>query len=307
MEERENYRKFTKPAELHKAINTLQGIVAGISADQIVNDAEISELTHWCQLQAHLQDRHPFSEIIPVIEKACNDGVVTEEEKNDILWLCNHFTADSSYYDTINSSKQFLSGLIHGLMADGRLDDSEIFALKKWIDDNSFLAGTYPFDEINSLLYVILEDNVITPEEREQLTAFLGNVIEFKDSLNLVEQDFIDLRKKYSVSGICAVCPEISFKDKLFCFTGESYRCKRAEIAAIVEELGGTFRSSVSKKTDYLIVGNGGNPCWAYSCYGRKIEEAMQLRKSGAHVVIVNETDFWDAVEDAQAGITDGE
>ena len=41
-----------------------------------------------------------------------------------------------------------------------------------------------------------------------------------------------------------------------------------------------------------------GPPCWAYSCYGRKIEEAMELRKSGAHVQIVNETDFWDAVWD---------
>jgi hypothetical protein len=30
----------------------------------------------------------------------------------------------------------------------------------------------------------------------------------------------------------------------------------------------------------------------------------MQLRKAGGHVTIVNETDFWDAVEDTQAGIS---
>lgn len=77
----------------------------------------------------------------------------------------------------------------------------------------------------------------------------------------------------------------------------------RKEIADIITELGGTCKSGVSKKTDYLIVGNGGNPCWAYSCYGRKIEDAVNLRKSGAHVVIVNETDFWDVVDDILAGI----
>ena len=63
------------------------------------------------------------------------------------------------------------------------------------------------------------------------------------------------------------------------------------------------MRSGVSPKTDYLIVGNAGNPCWAFACYGRKIEDAIRLRKDGAKVVIVNETDFWDAVEDAEAGI----
>ena len=74
-------------------------------------------------------------------------------------------------------------------------------------------------------------------------------------------------------------------------------------MAEAVRALGGVVRSSVNAKTDYLVVGNAGNPCWAYACYGRKIEEAVQLRKEGASVVIVNETDFWDALDDANAGI----
>ena len=78
-----------------------------------------------------------------------------------------------------------------------------------------------------------------------------------------------------------------------------------AEVVETITQLGGKARSSVSAKTDYLVVGNAGNPCWAYACYGRKIEEAVNLRKEGASVVIVNETDFWDAVDDATAGVTD--
>ena len=179
-----------------------------------------------------------------------------------------------------------------------RLSDHEIMTLKSWIDANDFLAGTYPFDEINSLLYVILEDNIITEQERETLMALFSDVIDFTSSYNLSEKEFARLREKYSISGICAVCPEISFEGKIFCFTGESYRAKRAEIAETVANLGGIARTSVSAKTDYLIVGNAGNPCWAYACYGRKIEEAVNLRKQGAGIVIVNETDFWDAVDD---------
>lgn len=305
MEAERDYRQFTKPAELHKAINTLRGLVAGINSDMAVETAEVTELVHWCQVHGWLRDRHPFSEILPVVEQACEDGVVTEDEAKDILWLCNNFVDSSSYYDMVTSSVQFLAGMLHGLLADGELSDREIGTLRSWMDANDFLAGTYPFDEINSLLYAVLEDRKITSEEKEQLMAFFGNVIDFTSSYNLSEKDFSALKEKYSIGGICAVCPEIVFPDKIYCFTGESYRAKRAEIAAVIEQLGGTVTGSVSRKTDYLVVGNAGNPCWAYACYGRKIEQAMALRKEGASVIIVNETDFWDAVDDAQAGITD--
>ena len=203
----------------------------------------------------------------------------------------------------VTSSIQFLSGMIHGLMADGELGDSEISTLRSWIDANDFLAGTYPFDEINSLLSVILEDKKISEDERNQLMAFFSNIIDFSASTNLSEKEFSKLREQYSIDGICAICPDISFAGKTFCFTGESYRAKRAEMAQIVSELGGIARSGVAAKTDYLVVGNAGNPCWAYACYGRKIEEAVRLRKGGAPIVIVNETDFWDAVDDAKAEI----
>lgn len=297
------YRQFTKPAELHKAINTLRGIIAGISTDTSVSAKEIAELTHWCQLHGHLRDRHPFSEILPVVETACSDGVVTEDEAKDILWVCGSFATSGEYYDTITSSIQFLSGLVHGIMADGELSDQEILSLQSWIKSNAFLAGCYPFDEINSLLVSILEDKKIDSDERKTLMAFLSNLIEFKDSFNLVEKDFEDLRHTYSVAGICAICPEIVIESHTFCFTGESYRSTRKDIAEIVTKLGGIIRSGVSSKTDYLIVGNAGNPCWAYACYGRKIEEAVQLRKLGNTITIVNETDFWDVVDDALAGI----
>lgn len=297
----EEYRQFTKPAELHKAINMLRGIVAGISSSGDVSQSEIEELANWCLLHTALKDRHPFSEIIPVIEKAISDNSIDDEERQNILWLCNNFADNSSYYNIVTSSIQFLHGLIHGIMADSEISDAEIQSLTSWIDTNDYLQGTYPFDELNSLLHTILEDGEVSEDERNTLLAFCSNIIDFRDSVNLNEPDFEELRKKYSVSGVCAYCPDISFNGKLFCFTGESYRATRAEMKAEVEALGGAMRPSVTTKTDYLVVGNAGNPCWAYACYGRKIEDAMNIRKDGGKVQIINETDFWDAVWDEQA------
>lgn len=292
------YRQFTKPAELHKAINTLRGIVAGISCDEGVSPDEIQELVHWCSLHENLRDRHPFSELLPTIEASVQDGVIDKEEQKDILWLCNNFTDSSSYYNDMTSSIQFLNGMVHGMMADGKLDDAEIRTLHVWLDANDFLQGSYPFDELTTLVHTILEDGKITTDERNSLLSFMSNLVEFKDSYNLIEADYASLRQKYSIGGICAYCPDVKIEGKLFCFTGESYRSTRAEMKAEIEKLGGIFRPSVSGKTDYLVVGNAGNPCWVYSCYGRKIEEAMTLRREGAKVQIINETDFWDAVWD---------
>jgi len=294
-----DYHLFTKPAELHKAVNTLKGLVAGITSDGITSD-EVDELTNWCEIHGNLRDRHPFSELLPVIEDALKDGEIDRSEQEDIIWLCNNFIDDAKYYDVITSSIQFLCGLIHGIMADGALSDSEIRSLRLWISNNDFLRGTYPFDEIDSILHSMIDDAHVNEEERESLMAFLSNVIEFKDSKNLVASDFENLREKYSMRGICEYCPDLQFMGRTFCFTGASYRSTREEMEQYIENLGGIFRSSVTSKTDYLIVGNSGNPCWAYSCYGRKIETAMNLRKEGVKVQIINENDFWDAVWDAQ-------
>lgn len=296
--ELEDYRMFTAPSELHKAVNTLKGIVAGITTDQHVSNDEINELVMWCMAHQHLIDKHPFNELIPLIEDACKDNIISSEESHDIIWLCNNFVSDSHYYNLITSSLQFLNGLIHGMLSDGTISDDEIHALKKWIRANSYLAGCYPFDEIESLLLTILEDGTVTAEERNMLTAFLSNFIDYKLSYNLIESDMENLRSHYNISGICAVCQEINFKDSVFCFTGQSLRAKRSEIASLIESLGGSFNSNITNETQYLIVGNNGNPCWAFSCYGRKIEDAVKRRKNGQNLLIINEIDFWDIVDD---------
>ncbi len=294
----EDYRKFTKPAELHKAVNTLSGIVAGITTDAKINENEINELTNWCLLHAHLENRHPFNELLPMIRTAYEDGIISSEESNDIIWLCNNFVSNESYYDLTTSSLQFLFGLLQGIMADGELSHAEIKHLQTWLSANSFLSGCYPFDEIESLVSSILLDGIITDDEKDMLMAFIGEFVDTTMSYNINQPHLDELKEKYTISGVCAICQEIDFTNSIFCFTGESTKATRKEISDIITSNGGVFKNNLTKKTDYLVVGNAGNPCWAYSCYGRKIEQAVQMRKDGSRIKIINEVDFWDILED---------
>ena len=73
----------------------------------------------------------------------------------------------------------------------------------------------------------------------------------------------------------------------------------RKELTLTLEGVGGRVSKSITKKTDYLIVGADGSPCWTFSCYGRKVEQAVIARQSGSPILIVHEYDFWDALMDA--------
>lgn len=146
-----------------------------------------------------------------------------------------------------------------------------------------------------SLVVTVLKDKKVTPDEVKFLTSFFSQFIDSdtKEHLALSPEDLALLSKK----GICSLNPEITIEERCFCFTGKSSKTTRAEIADFITSRGGTFHDNVKKATDYLIIGDEGNPCWAFSCYGRKVEKAIELRKRGSHIMIVSEIDFWDTVE----------
>lgn len=290
--------KYTVKAQSDKALYTLKGILQGIAIDSAVNVLEIDELTNWLSLHGHEQPFSPFKEIFPIIDAALADGILEPEELQDIIWACDQFD-NGKYFEYATLSLQYLHGLFHGVLADNKLTDTEIRNLSDWLDDNQeFLAGTYPFDEVCSLISSILQDGIITEDERKTLFAFMGEFIDCTESYNISQAELDELREKYSVSGICAMQPDVVIEDKIFCFTGDSCRASRSEIEEIIKKAGGKFRKSVSGKTDYLVVGNEGSSCWAFSCYGRKVETAIELRKAGGKIQIIHENDFWDAILD---------
>lgn len=301
MLELQEYRKYTKPAELNKSINLLIGLLQGLQADRVINAKEIEELENWCLLHEDLSDRHPFSEIIPLIRKSLNNNVFTKDACQDLLWVCQNVAEDNSYYDYITVSIQVLHGILHGLLADGVLNDKEIDTLAKWMQEHQELSGTYPYDEINSLLTAALADHKISEDERNMLMAFFSNFVDTSMSQHVHETSMQQLREQYTIEGVCASCPEISIDGKQFCFTGTSLHHTREQIAEVVVAHGGIFHNDVSSKTNYLVVGNAGNPCWAFACYGRKVEKAMAFRKKGNKILIINENDFWDALQDLDA------
>lgn len=295
------YRYFSRPQRIHKAINTLEGLVKGITIDGELNAEEVAELLNWSREYSSLLGRAPFKELQEKLDEVMEDKVIDPEEQEDLLWVCRNLSPQSDYFDAITQDIQSLHGIMHGIMADGKISVEEADGLQSWVDEHDHLKGTYPYDELDSLLTVILKDNVIDSDEEAILKEFFEDFIEysFAKKVHKESQRVKDgLPKTFTLPGICSMCPEINFNGKVFTFTGTSVKGPRKKIVDKVKELGSKFSPNVTNKTEYLVVGAGGNPCWAFSCYGRKVEKAVEMRKAGGSIIIVHESDFWDAVAD---------
>lgn len=292
------YFHFTRPARLDKAIHSLEGLLKGITADRTVNDCEVRLLKEWMYEHREFADRHPFNDLFPVIARALTDNSLDEEEVQDILWLCGKMRTEDTFYDDITSDIQRLHAIVAAIAADSVITMEELDTLSDWIEEHKHLRTCWPYDEIESLILQVQKDKLIDAQEHALLMAFFSEFGSIREHRSVSAN--VDASPSL-ITGLCSVCPQVMFSNKAFCFTGQSKKASRKELALTISALGGRFSAGMTKEVDYLIIGADGNPCWAFACYGRKVETAIKQRKSGSRVLLVHEHDFWDAVQEAKS------
>ncbi|MNR04315.1 DNA ligase [compost metagenome] len=231
-----------------------------------------------------------------IIEQTISNKIPPTETIEDLFWLCQKYESDNYYYNAVTTDLQTLQGLCHGILSDGAITDKEIFDLNKWLTENEHLNTYYPYDEIRSLVLSIVSDGRIDEEERVVLKAYFNQFVQLQNSE--LQQQIKEETADVNISGLCTSEPNVDFQDKTFCITGVLKRGNRETLQDQIRRLGGIPTESVTKKTDYLIVGDNGNPAWAFSCYGRKVEKAINLRKEGHTITLIHEFDFSDIIDD---------
>lgn len=285
------YQRFSNPAIIEKNLQTLVGILDGVKSDNVINDSEKHALLAWVSAQAENENKQPYREVISLLRDALSDNVLTHEEIESITWFCNQYIDKSGYYTALTSGVQQLIGIVKGISIDNEINAEELQYLDNWLEENDYLKNTWPYDELYSLVTSILQDRIVTKEEHESLLRFCKAVSH--DEAGQSNNEFITALK----TGFYQIDPTITIQENTFCITGLSKKYKRREIAEKIELYGGIVTDSVSAKLNYLIVCDEKNSCWAFTCYGRKIEEAMKHRKKGLNLVIVHEYDLYDTLE----------
>ena len=287
-----SFTHLTGAAGLEKAINSLLGILQGIAIDGLINEAEIAFLADWCKGHSDVQHRHPFNELVPAVLNAIEDEAISESEKQDLTWLCERLTA-KDFYSSMAADLQRLRAILDGIQADKIINENELKGLSDWLDDHSHLRRSWPYEELMSIATCVLADGKIEQSELSLLCTFLQDIAAFETQR---KQPTAASEVGPAIVGLCAVCPEVLFEEKTFCFSGSFSNLSVDELTSQIAALGGKVRDSVDESVDYLIVGSDGNPCWAYACYGRKVEDAVRLRQASHHLLLIHENDLLDAL-----------
>lgn len=179
-----------------------------------------------------------------------------------------------------------LLGIARGLLADRQLGDDEIHFLNGWLEERYWIASSFPGNVIHERIREVLEDGVITEEERSHLVDTLDMLIDNRLE-DLAEQ--VDLTELwFDEVGL------IEFNKARFCLTGNFVYGPLAVCKTAIEQRGGVVIPSVSGEAQFLVVGALGVDEWREGGLGAEIETAMRLRAQGRPVKIIPE-DCWVA------------
>ena len=283
---------FHTSANFQKEFNSLIGIATGLVADDYITKGELDFFDLWIREQKYADMMPFYNEIMDTLSEAKNDDFMSEYHKERLAELIQLAIENEIVFNKLSTTDDKnitnrLIGVIRVVLADDVLSNVEIESLH-----NIIASHTNPlFSATNDLLKKIKDFNNITQEQRDALKIELNRII----GGSIHEHGVIDgMTANISFD---TLPEEFDLYCKRFVLTGSFYTMSRKQMGTLIESFGATQSRHVNGVTDLLVVGGMASKDWAFSSFGRKIEEAITLREDGNCLLIVNEKQMADYLE----------
>ena len=156
-------------------INELIGIIKGINFDGVINDKEVVRLQSWVYKNRNLAYEPRQAEFINLVEAILEDHIIYGDEKELLVARAEEFLKEMKD----NTEKIYeLSGIIEGVVCDGKVNEAEVYHLKEWMDNYGILIRNYKASaELCATIDDILEDGIVTEDEQQQLLDMIYSKI----------------------------------------------------------------------------------------------------------------------------------
>lgn len=174
-----------------------------------------------------------------------------------------------------------LIGLARGLTADGSISPAEVQFLEKWLVTNLAVSQQPLIATLYDRVRGILADGVADPEECGDLFAALS-------AFTAGEAELGEASKSSSLP-LCQPAPSVTFEGMAYCFTGTFSFGQRKHCEEAVVSRGGSG-GSLTKATNYLVIGAYATESWKHSSFGNKILKAVEMRGAGVPISIISES-----------------
>lgn len=184
-----------------------------------------------------------------------------------------------------------LLGLIRGILVDGVVSEGEAVALRRWCEANPHVASEWPVPVLRRRIENIFEDGVVDAAEKRDLGELLRGIIgdDLCVSVGTNAPTTLPLDNPP---------PVIRPPGATFVFTGRFAFGPRRECERLTASLGGRCESTVTLRTNYLVIGTFSSTHWAQSSFGRKIEKAARYREHPRGQLAIVGEDSWAQIFD---------
>ena len=274
---------FSFSRQKERAMHGLRGILTGVVADQQLNEKELLFLDVWLQSQDALRDHEDVVTILSQVGEVLEDGKITSDELLAMQKSIEEIVASSSEDSAEGLGRaDELVGFLTGVASDGILNDQEVQALSTWLNSNESIRDKWPASVIVHRLNNILEDGIITEEEREDLMTTVHQITGTEATVE-------DVSYEVSTEVWEDEVENVELAGSVFCLSGEFVSGDRNTVDTSLRLRGAHTSPNVNKDVNYLVIGTLASRDWLYTSHGRKIEKALLLKRKDVPISIITE------------------
>ena len=259
---------------LGPVMTELYGFIVGIKLDHVIKDEEIAKLTQWMQRNAKYKATPIFEDVFSLLDEVIADGVLTLSECEQILNTISPFM-ESEFFSSNTEAENILRGIIQGISADEKINFDEAIGLLQWRNNYPSLRLNSVYEQLFDKVYESVEDKTITSDENEELIKLCKFIVDPIEN-----------------AGGQQTLQSSDIKDSIVVLTGEFDHGSRSSVESELEKLGFVAGKSVTKKTNYVVIGNKGSEAYAHGSYGSKVEKAMKYG-----IPVLTEDDFFEQLK----------
>jgi NAD-dependent DNA ligase len=182
-------------------------------------------------------------------------------------------------------SLETLRGICAGVLADGELNQDEAEFLLSYLSSApTHITQKYPANILIKRLVTSLEDGHLDDDETGEILTILLDIINGVEAPEGEEpKPTVNLEWQFDEC-------HINFEGHTFVVTGTFESASRGDIEAFIKNKGGLInKKSVTKNTNYVLVGSIVSKGWVAGNYGRKIEQALLYREQNLPLKIISE------------------
>lgn len=132
-------------------------------------------LQSWVDKNRNLAYDKRQIELIQMVDSVLEDHMIDEDERTLMITTCEIFLKETDN----NSAKIYeLNGIIEGVVCDGEVNEIEILRLKEWMDSyGDSIRDHKAYSELCKVIDDILEDGIVTEDEKDELLDLLSERI----------------------------------------------------------------------------------------------------------------------------------